>query len=74
MELGAHHVVVVARQDGDTLPALPVPDPDRLVVTGGEDPGVLVVEHRGPDVVQVAQQGEDAASLLVVPHLEREQF
>jgi hypothetical protein len=30
MELGAHHVVVVARQHGQTVPGLPVPDPDSL--------------------------------------------
>ena len=29
-----------------------------------------MVEHRGADVVQVAQQGEDAAPLLVVPNLD----
>ena len=29
-----------------------------------------MVEHRGADVVQVAQQGEDAAPLLVVPYLD----
>ena len=34
MELGAHHVVVVAGQDADALPALPVPDPDGLIVRG----------------------------------------
>jgi hypothetical protein len=30
MELGAHHVVVVARQHGQAVPGLPVPDPDSL--------------------------------------------
>ncbi len=30
MELGAHHVVVVARQYGQAVPGLPVPDPDSL--------------------------------------------
>jgi hypothetical protein len=30
MKLGAHHVVVVARQHGQTVTGLPVPDPDSL--------------------------------------------
>merc|ERR1719348_2118318 len=70
MELRAHDIVVVAREYGDAVPALPVPDAHSLVVRGGEDPGVLVVEEGGADVVQVAQQGEDAPALLVVPHLD----
>ena len=69
MEHAAHDVVVVSGEDGDAVAALPVPDADGLVVGGGEDPGVLVVEHRGPDVVQVAHQVEQATLLLVVPHL-----
>lgn len=39
-----HDVVVVARQDGDTLSTLPVPNANGLVVGGGQDPGMLVVE------------------------------
>ena len=70
MELGAHDVVVVAGEHADALPTLPVPDPHRLVVGGGQDPGVLVVEHGRPDVVKMAQQGEDAPPLLVIPDLE----
>ena len=74
MEHAAHDVVVVPCEDGDAVSALPVPDADGLVVGGGEDPGVLVVEHRRPDVVQVAHQVEQAALLLVVPHLEGSKF
>ena len=70
MELGAHDVVVMAGEHADALPTLPVPDPHRLVVGGGQDPGVLVVEHGRPDVVKMAQQGEDAPPLLVIPDLE----
>ena len=70
MELGAHHIVVVACQDRDAAPALPVPDADGLVVRGGEDPWVLMVKHRGADVIQVAEQVEEATLLLVVPHLD----
>ena len=72
MEHAAHDVVVVAGEDGDAVAALPVPDADGLVVGGREDPGVLVVEHGGPDVVEVAHQVEQAPLLLVVPHLEEE--
>lgn len=39
-----HDVMVVARQDGDTLSTLPVPNANGLVVGGGQDPGMLVVE------------------------------
>ena len=73
VEHAAHDVVVVPGQHRDAVPALPVPDADRLVVGGREDPGVLVVEHGGPDVVEVAHEVEEAPLLLVVPHLKRVQ-
>jgi len=69
VELGAHHVVVVAGEHADAGAALPVPDADGLVVRRAQDPRVLVVEHRRPDVVQVPQQRENAPLLLVVPYL-----
>ena len=74
MEHAAHDVVVVPSEDRDAVAALPVPDADGLVVGGREDPGVLVVEHRRPDVVQVAHQVEQATLLLVVPHLGKGEF
>ena len=70
VELGAHHVVVVPGQDRDAVPALPVPDADGLVVAGGQDPWVLVVEHRRSDVVKMAQKGENATPLFIVPHFD----
>ena len=71
VELGAHDVVVVPGEDGDAGAGLPVPDADRLVVGGREDPGVLVVEHRRADVVQMAQQVEQASLQLVIPDLRK---
>ena len=70
VELGAHGVVVVAGEDADALSALPVPDPHGLIIRGGQDPWILVMEHCRPDVVKMTQQGEDAASLLVIPHFD----
>lgn len=72
MELGAHHVVIVAGEDGDAGPGLPVPDADGLVVGGAQNPGIFMVEGCGSDVVQVAEEGEDAPTLLEVPHLDLE--
>ena len=70
MELGGHHVVVVAGQNGDTGARLPVPDSDGLVIGCADDPRVLVVEVGGSNVVQMTEQREDAALQLVVPHLD----
>lgn len=71
MELRAHHVVVVSGQDTDARSRLPVPDADGLIIRRTQHPGILVVEHGGANVVQVTEQGEDAALLLVVPDLKR---
>ena len=56
-------------QHADTCPALPVPDPDGLVITRGDHPGVFLVELHCPDVVQVPKEGEQTSSELVVPDL-----
>lgn len=47
--------MVVARQDGDALSGLPIPDSNRLVIRRAENPGYLMVELNGSDVVQVTQ-------------------
>lgn len=52
---------------GDAGTALPVPDSDRLVVAGTEDPREFVVELDGADVVHVAGEREETSLLLVVP-------
>lgn len=67
MELGAHHVVVVAGQDGDGISGLPIPDPNGLIIGGADDPRIFRMEERRPNVVQVTKQGENASTLLVVP-------
>ena len=56
-------------QHTDARPALPVPDPDGLVITGRDHPGVFLVELHCPDVVQVPKEGEQTSSELVVPDL-----
>jgi len=46
---------------------LPVPYPNGLVVAGADDPGELVVEEYGSDIVEMAVQGEQAPPSLVGP-------
>jgi hypothetical protein len=70
VEVGAHDVVVVARQHGDADARLPVPDANRLVVAGRQNPRILVVKLHRANVVEVAEQREQAATLLVVPHFD----
>ena len=71
MEVCAHDIVVVPGEHADAVARLPVPDADGLVIRRADNPRRLLVEVRCANVVQVASQGEDAASHLVVPHLSR---
>lgn len=64
--------MIVAGEHGDAGARLPVPDADRLVVGAAQDPRVLVMELGRAHIVQVAEQGEDATTLLVIPHLDLE--
>jgi hypothetical protein len=57
--------VVMPRQDRDTCPTLPVPDPNRLVVRRRDDPRLFGVEVDGTDVVEVAVESEEAAAGFV---------
>ena len=52
----------LASEDGDS-------DADGLVVTGGDDSEGLVVELDGVDIVEVAEEGEEALVSLVVQNL-----
>lgn len=70
MEQGAHHVMIVTRENRDTSSGLPIPDPDGLIVGSRQDPGIFMVEHRGTYVVQMSQEMEQTAFELVVPHLD----
>jgi len=70
MEECRHDIVVVSGQDRDTRATLPVPDANRLVVRGRDDPRALVMHLHRADVVQVAQQREQASTQLVVPHFD----
>lgn len=70
MKLRAHHIVIVSRENADASTALPVPDPDSLIVRGAEDPRILVMEDRRPDVVEMPEKREYASSLLVIPDLD----
>ncbi len=49
---------------------LPVPYPDGLVVTGTNDPGELVVEENGSNVIQVPIQREQTPPGLQGPDLD----
>jgi len=70
MEQRTHDIVIVSGQNGDASARLPVPDSNGLVVASADDPGILVVELHGADVVEVAEEREEAAVELVVPHLD----
>ena len=61
--------MIVTGQNGDAGARLPVPDADGLVVAGADNPGVLVVELDGADVVEVSEESEEAPVELVVPDL-----
>jgi len=70
MKLGAHGVVVVASHCAYQRAILPVPYSYCLVIGRRENPGMLVVEKDGTDVVQVAVQSEQASSSLVRPYFD----
>ena len=57
--------MIVTGEDGDTLPRLPIPDSDSLIVRGGEDPGVFVVKVDGTDVVEMTVESEETTPRLV---------
>jgi len=59
----------VTGQNGYAGARLPVPDADGLVVAGADNPGVLVVELDGADVVEMSEESEEAPVELVVPDL-----
>lgn len=70
MKLGAHGVVVVARHGAQQGAVLPVPYPNRLVVTSADNPGELVVEKDGADIIQMPIQREQTPAGLVRPDLD----
>ena len=70
VELGAHDIVIVARQHGNALTRLPVPNANRLVVGRGQDPRIFVVELNSANVIEVTKQVEQASSQCVVPHFD----
>lgn len=59
----------MTRQDTNAIAALPVPDPNGLVIRSTQNPRVFMMKHGSADVVQVAKKSENTSSLLVVPHL-----
>lgn len=62
--------MIVSRQHEDASATLPVPDTDGLIVRRAEDPRIFVMEHGGPDVIQVTDKREDTPSLFVVPNFD----
>mmetsp|Transcript_33211 Transcript_33211/g.93100 ORF Transcript_33211/g.93100 Transcript_33211/m.93100 type:complete len:269 (+) Transcript_33211:2194-3000(+) len=69
MKLRAHDVMNVSRQCGNTLPGLPVPDKNGLVVGGAQDPGTNFVELDGSNIVKMFGKCKQTLPHLVVPHL-----
>ena len=63
----ARQKILLTGEDRDGGPRLPVPDPQRLVVARAQDPGAGPVELDGADVVEVAEEREQAAAELVRP-------
>ena len=70
MERSTHNVVTVPRQNGNYAPVLPVPKPDRLVITARDNPWQFFVEFYRANVVQMACQREHALLLFIVPNLD----
>lgn len=67
MELSAHDVVVVTSEDGNASTTLPVPDSNRLIIRGRQDPRLLVMEVDCSNIVEMAIEGVVASPRLVVP-------
>lgn len=68
-----HDVMIVAGQDTETSSLLKIPQPQGLIITGGQDPGKLRrvgMELDGANIIQMAQQGKETASQLVIPNLD----
>jgi len=60
--------VVVAGEDRETGAVLEVPKAEGLIVGRRQDPGILRgigMELDGSDVIQMAQEGEEASSELL---------
>ena len=70
MKLCAHDVVIVSGNDANAVARLPVPDANGLVIGAAQNPRILVMEKGGANVVQMAEQREEAPALLVVPHFD----
>lgn len=51
-------------------PVLPVPYPNRLVITGTDDPRQLMVEEDCPHIIQMPVQRKQTSSRLIAPHLD----
>lgn len=60
--------MIMAGEGGNFLSGLPIPDPNRLVVTGTNNPGQLFVEERCADVVLVTLEREKQTTLGERPH------
>ena len=70
MEMGTHDIMVVACEHCNTTSGLPIPDADRLIIGGTQDPRIFIMKLHRSDVIQMAQQGEDTPPQLVVPDLD----
>lgn len=68
VELRAHDIVGVAREQSYFLSALPIPDADGLIVTTGDDPGQFAMELDVTHVVEMACKSENTLLGLCGPH------
>jgi hypothetical protein len=54
VELSAHNIMTVTRNDIYACPTLIIPDTHCLIITSGKNPRKLVVEVRGTNVINMA--------------------
>jgi hypothetical protein len=70
MKLCAHSVVIVTRHRANERPILPIPYPYRLVVGTRYNPGQLVVEEHGSNIVEMSIQREETPPCLIRPYFD----
>jgi hypothetical protein len=70
MERSTHDVVTVTSQDSDNTSSLPIPKSHSLIITGGNNPGQLLMELDRAHIVEMTRQREHALLRLVAPHFD----
>ena len=65
--------MVVTGENGQTSPLFKIPQSERLIITRTQNPTKVIrigVELYGTDVVEVTEEGEEAAAEFVVPYFD----